>query len=626
VRKKQSYGNSEVVAKFKELGIEVRANHKQYKTLCPVCSHTRKKKREPVLSVNLEEGKWFCHNPGCGFIGSVGGSTVDESQDLFSWTDMEIELPQYDPADYPLRKDVIEWFAERGISKETLKQNRIGSGENGSGVYITYPYYLDSEVVKVKFRALDEKRFWQSPGGIKTLYGIDSFFDENNKLRFNSAYIVEGENDKLALNEAGFFNVVSVPDGAPDPEKAKHLAKKFDYLEDDKVILFFELLDEVIFATDADGPGQFLADELARRIGLQKSFRVQFPEDIKDPNEMLAEYGPEGLTSVLSAKRRFPVEGTYEVTDFRQDVRRLYEDGVQPGLSSGYIGWDEITTFEFGRLNIWTGAPNSGKSEFLDALNIQMAKLHDLRIGNFAPEAYPPEKHFRRLAQKLIGKPFGKPGDDFRMSLEELAHAERWIQERVKWIQPRNPTPEAVVEAAQKLVLRDGIQVMMFDPWNNMQHNPGNLPFHQYISQKLDLFREFARQYKLILHLVVHPRKLGKRADGEWEVASSYDLKDASEWFDKADNIFSVWRSILTPAKLPVEVHNQKGKDAEIVRPGTVGLFTFDWTTTKYKWVRNEGDSLLDRGEQRYAEFEGVMSDKDYYRNRLSDDEDDAEF
>ena len=40
----------------------------------------------------------------------------------------------------------------------------------------------------------------------------------------------EGELDKLALEVAGFLNVVSVPDGAPTPG-SKEYTSKFDFLE-----------------------------------------------------------------------------------------------------------------------------------------------------------------------------------------------------------------------------------------------------------------------------------------------------------------------------------------------------------------------------------------------------------
>ncbi|MCV5968683.1 hypothetical protein, partial [Lactococcus petauri] len=37
--------------------------------LCPQCSHTRKKKTDKCLSVNLDKGNWFCHH--CGWKGAL---------------------------------------------------------------------------------------------------------------------------------------------------------------------------------------------------------------------------------------------------------------------------------------------------------------------------------------------------------------------------------------------------------------------------------------------------------------------------------------------------------------------------------------------------------------------------
>src|SRR4029077_14590991 len=97
-----------------------------------------------------------------------------------------------------------------------------------------FPYFRAGELVNIKFRALAEKAFAQVRGAEKILYGLDDISDSNG------AVIVEGELDKLALEEAGIHNAVSVPDGAPaqvkagepDPEDAKFvwLANCRDYL------------------------------------------------------------------------------------------------------------------------------------------------------------------------------------------------------------------------------------------------------------------------------------------------------------------------------------------------------------------------------------------------------------
>ena len=57
----------------------------------------------------------------------------------------------------------------------------------------------------------------QTPGTERILYGLD---DVKNAAEI---IIVEGEMDKLALEEAGMRNVISVPDGAPRAVKEGEL-------------------------------------------------------------------------------------------------------------------------------------------------------------------------------------------------------------------------------------------------------------------------------------------------------------------------------------------------------------------------------------------------------------------
>lgn len=55
-----------------DAGIRVRRHgNGNTKTLCPKCSHRRKKKREPCLSVEIGDRgvRWNCHNGDCGWHG-----------------------------------------------------------------------------------------------------------------------------------------------------------------------------------------------------------------------------------------------------------------------------------------------------------------------------------------------------------------------------------------------------------------------------------------------------------------------------------------------------------------------------------------------------------------------------
>ena len=72
-----------------------------------------------------------------------------------------------------------------------------------------------------------------------------------------------------------------------------------------------------VLATDADGPGQVLSEELARRLGREKCWRVNWPvtpdgRQVKDANEALMALGGAGVRAAIEAATPFPAEGIVE--------------------------------------------------------------------------------------------------------------------------------------------------------------------------------------------------------------------------------------------------------------------------------------------------------------------------
>ncbi|KAJ0081566.1 hypothetical protein Patl1_11525 [Pistacia atlantica] len=105
----------------------------------------------------------------------------------------------------------------------------------------------------------------------KVFYGLDDIEGESEII------IVEGEMDKLSMEEVAFV-IVSVPNGAPAQVSTKDLPPE------DKASC-------IILATDGDLPGQALAEELARRLGKERCWRVKWPKSyevnhFKDTNEV----------------------------------------------------------------------------------------------------------------------------------------------------------------------------------------------------------------------------------------------------------------------------------------------------------------------------------------------------
>jgi twinkle protein len=273
-----------------------------YKIPCPRCSHTRRKHKDPCLSLTIEGDRavWLCHH--CEWRGAVN----DRDDGRSAWPRPRRPATAVKPATRPCEPSpwLLRWFKGRGISEATIQRNHIWALRKyipalGAEVdCIAFPYFRDGELVNIKFRALDQKAFAQVKGAESILYGLDDAADSK------SVIIVEGEPDKLALEEAGIRNAVSVPDGAPaglkasesDPEDGKFafLANCAEHLE---------RLDRIILAVDNDGPGLALAEELARRLGKERCWRVRWPDSgdvrCKDANDVLVTHGADVLRECI---------------------------------------------------------------------------------------------------------------------------------------------------------------------------------------------------------------------------------------------------------------------------------------------------------------------------------------
>ncbi|KAK6123822.1 hypothetical protein DH2020_042423 [Rehmannia glutinosa] len=176
-----------------------------------------------------------------------------------------------------LGDELLAYFAERMISKETLQRNNVMQVA-GDQKIMAFPYRRNGQIVGCKYRTV-EKKFWQGKNTEKVLYGLDDIAEADEII------IVEGEIDKLSVEEAGYCNCVSVPAGAPQTVSLKELPSlekdtSFQYLWNCKDYL--DKAFRIILATDGDIPGQALAEELARASWERKVLMNLGAEALRD--------------------------------------------------------------------------------------------------------------------------------------------------------------------------------------------------------------------------------------------------------------------------------------------------------------------------------------------------------
>ncbi|KAI4297184.1 hypothetical protein L6164_037083 [Bauhinia variegata] len=290
--------------KMEPLGINLDDSYlpgKYQNLYCPKCKGGQSVERSLSFHI-IPDGTlamWRCFRTACGWAGQAFADDREFHLRVGENVKSYRQMTEKSLGLEPLGPELIAYFNDRLISEKTLKRNAVMQ-MSGNQTIIAFTYKQNGVLVGCKYRTM-EKRFWQEKGTDKTLYGIDDISDAAEII------IVEGEIDKLSLEEAGLQNCVSVPGGAPGKVSSKELPP----IEKDTAYPYIwkcrEYLDKaacIILATDNDPPGQALAAELTRRLGRERCCQVHWPKkdalnSFKDANEVLKYLGPAALKSII---------------------------------------------------------------------------------------------------------------------------------------------------------------------------------------------------------------------------------------------------------------------------------------------------------------------------------------
>ena len=135
---------------FCDYGIDVKG--KTFGTVkipCPKCSHTRKKKTEPCLSVDIGKEVWNCHH--CEWSGGL-----KNGNGYNGYKPKPVKKPQYS-TESGLSEKARTYLNGRGITDEVLDRNKITDGPEWMPQVekevnaIRFPYFKDGEVFTKPF-------------------------------------------------------------------------------------------------------------------------------------------------------------------------------------------------------------------------------------------------------------------------------------------------------------------------------------------------------------------------------------------------------------------------------------------------------------------------------------------
>lgn len=537
---------------------------------CPKCSagrSTADHRKQKCMTVNWKAGIGHCNH--CGEKVQLHTFKAKPKEKTF-------KVPMPRPVTAKVTDSLGEYsLKQRGVSRTSLDALHVVTGKRFMPKaqkeieVVEFPYFVNGTLVNVKYRGKN-KDFSFEPGCEVVLFNLDNIMHESECI------IVEGEWDALSYVEAGFMNVASVPNGFTLPRSDGSSSINLSYLDD--YWRFIQNKERVYLAVDNDEAGNHGKQELIRRIGSDKCWTVNF-KDCKDANEYLVKYGKEALAKTIEEAVQIPMENVVTLNDYRADLESFYINGIQKGWLTGMPALDDNYSIEPGQYCIVTGAPQSGKSEFVDSICIGYALKYGYKTCFASPENKPNFLHGAKLVEKVGGY---QPNNEEQVKSKRIREAFDFCADNFYHIEYNGGYElSGIIAKFTELVRRKGVRCFVIDPFNKVRLKASHSKhINEYTSDYLQEIDNFCRSTNSVVYLVAHPTKLQKvPGTNSYPMVSPYDIKGGGEMFDMAYHILGIRRNMEQNL---VEVKTLKIKFRHLGRFEEYSYFKFNLNNGRY--------------------------------------------
>lgn len=472
------------------------------------------------------------------------------------------------------QQQLEDFLNQRGIDPElAIGKMGLSLTLRNNAPAITVPFVRNGEVVNHKYRTFD-KQFSQDKDAVKCFYNTDVIHDE--ALKDQPLIITEGEFDALAFMQAGYPRTVSVPDGAPNETHDEETAK-YDYLEDE-IAHIRNNCPYVILATDKDKNGDNLLYDLSLRIGKDFCKFVKYPKGCKDANEAVQRYGDKVIGQIIDTQQWMDIDGVFRPSELPPVATAKVFDIDMPGFN-------EHMKIRLGDFSVITGIPGMGKSTFVNDVLCRVAHKHNLKIAFASFEQHPSLDHMRNLRRWYRGQ----------NPTASQQQADEWIEKHFCFIYPSDKQQmEEVIdidwflEKASTASLRHSCQIVVVDPWNEIEHTPArSMSLTEYVGRSIKRFKHFAKHNNVHMMVVAHPAKMHRnRSDGSYPTPSLYDISDSAHWANKADLGIIVHRENYDSNE--TTIFNKKSRYHDVIGKPGQAKFQFLKDMNRFEWIDME--------------------------------------
>ena len=558
---KELYGDRAMTDIVTYFGLEGSYNETSKSCSCPW-----HKDKTPSFIWNPKNNSAHCFSCGrnYGIIDlylAQGMSYLEAVEKLFKQVDIEYNFSNKDVQDfsyrYPKREhsdraNVEKYLGLRGINTKTLDYADVQSDIYGN---VAFHYYNSNDILMtVKYRL--GRKFNKEKDHNKCWSQKDSdfaplLFNMNRIDPAKPLLVVEGEIDCLSVIEAGYSNVVSIPNGCANSQWIQY---NWEWLEQfDKIILWF----------DSDEAGIKARNDILYRLGTWRTYYIEInPEDttpngarIKDANEVLYFKGKDRVLQYISKPLEIPVENVSDLSK-AEDFDIEHAEGLYTGIKELD---DQIYKLTFGTLNIITGKSGEGKSVFVNQVAICQAVQQGYDVFVFSGEL--PAPILRNWVEtNMIGREYitMKDGHVRVFNPEQRKLMQNWYAGKVLvYDDDYNTTATALLNKMEELARKCGTKVFLIDNLMMIDLECNEESRLQAEKEFVNKLIFFAKKYNVLVFLVAHPRKTGEIRVTKEDIAGSGNIVNL------AHMVFSVHRYTAKEKEGETNTRNQyiKGKE-----------------------------------------------------------------
>ena len=480
---------------------------------CPFCGGGEKADKY-TFALNLDKNTYNCKRGKCGKAGTF--FNLAKMYDETATKEKSKYKPKKVSYKKPSKRNLrgmtdrgIEYLAERLISGATIEKNKIITDDNGN---IAFPFFdEENDFVFLKYRSIVEKKMWREAQTKPILYGMQHCDNEYPLI------IVEGEMDKLTLDECSVINAVSVPSGSED----------FDWV--DNCYYWLMQFQEVIIFGDNDSAGQKMTEELARRVGEFKCkvVDIEYYKECKDANEIYSKYGKEHIIKAIQNAKDYQISGLIRLADSKTfDL----ESAVK--VHSNIDELDKYMSFMMGQVTIWTGINSSGKSTFISQILIESMQ-QDFNVCAYSGELPAPVFRFW-LELQMAGVKNISGG---KVKPNKVRLLRQWYEDKFYFMDCFNDgVDDEILRTFEYVYKRYKVKVFLIDNLMTTVYSDANEKDY-YRKQSLFMGKvvKFAHKYNVHVHVVAHPKKVEGRV-------TKMDVGGLAELTNRVDNVISIHR------------------------------------------------------------------------------------